>query len=107
MANAYVWKVIQADRIIETGMIQELHYVVTATSEDALYTAQTRGVVTLRACEPDEMIAYEAVTEAQAITWVQTALGGEEAVAGVCAGLDKRLSEKRTPKVGAGTPWST
>ena len=52
------------------------------------------------------MIAYDDVTEAQAISWVQTAIGGEEKVTEILAALDNQLTEKRTPTTGAGLPWS-
>ena len=77
MANTYTWKVGQCDRVLETGVITTLHY----------------------------MIAYDAVTEAQAVSWAQAALGGADKVAEIHAALDAQLTEKRTPTTGSGTPW--
>ena len=51
------------------------------------------------------MIAYDAVTEAQAVSWVQAALGGADKVAAIHEQLDAQLTEKRTPTTGTGTPW--
>ena len=52
------------------------------------------------------MIAYDDVTEAQAITWAQAAIGGAEKVEDIHNALAAQLTEKRTPTKGTGTPWS-
>ena len=106
MANTYTWKVGQCDRLLETGVISMLHYTVTAQTEDGAYSCGAYGSVGLEAPDADDMIAYDDVTEAQAISWVQTAVGGEEKVAEIHAALDNQLTEKRTPTTGAGLPWS-
>ncbi len=51
------------------------------------------------------MIPYDDITEAQAISWVQEKLGGEEKVSEIHAALDNQLTEKRTPSTGTGVPW--
>jgi len=106
MANTYTWKVGQCDRNLSDGMISTLHYTVTAQTEDGAYSCGAYGSVGLEAAESDSMIAYDDVTEAQAISWVQTAIGGEEKVAEIHAALDNQLTEKRTPTTGAGLPWA-
>jgi len=105
MANTYTWKVAQCDRTLATGVITTLHYTVNATDEDGTYTVGAYGSIGLEAPDADDMIAYDAVTEAQAITWAQEALGGADKVAEIHAALDAQLTEKRTPTTGAGTPW--
>jgi hypothetical protein len=106
MANTYTWKVGQCDRTLADGVITTLHYTVSAVTEDGVYSAGAYGSVGLEAPDADDMIAYDDVTEAQAISWVQTAVGGEEKVAEIHAALDNQLTEKRTPTTGAGLPWS-
>ena len=106
MANTYTWKVGQCDRTLADGVITTLHYTVTAQTEDGAYSCGAYGSVGLEAPDADDMIAYDDVTEAQAISWVQTAVGGEEKVAEIHAALDNQLTEKRTPTTGAGLPWS-
>ena len=105
MANTYTWKVGQCDRTLATGVITTLHYTVNATDEDGTYTVGAYGSIGLEAPDADDMVAYDAVTEAQAITWAQEALGGADKVAEIHAALDAQLTEKRTPTTGAGTPW--
>jgi hypothetical protein len=106
MANTYTWKVGQCDRNLSDGMISTLHYTVNAATEDGVYSAGAYGSVGLEAAESDSMIAYDNVTEAQAISWAQTAIGGADKVSEIHAALDNQLTEKRTPTTGTGLPWS-
>jgi len=78
---------------------------VNATDEDGTYSVGAYGSIGLEAPDADDMVAYDDVTEAQAITWAQEALGGADKVAEIHAALDAQLTEKRTPTTGAGTPW--
>ena len=106
MANTYTWKVGQCDRTLADGVISTLHYTVTAETEDGVYSAGAYGSVGLEAPDAKTMVAYDKVTEAQAISWVQTAIGGEEKVTEIQTALDNQLTEKRTPTTGAGLPWA-
>ena len=106
MANTYTWKVGQCDRTLADGVITTLHYTVTAVTEDEVYSAGAYGSIGLEAPEAETMIAYDSVTEANCIAWVQAAIGGAEKVTEIQTALDNQLTEKRTPTVGAGTPWS-
>ena len=105
MANTYTWKVGQCDRVLQTGIITTLHYTVTAVTEDEAYSAGAYGSIGLEAPNADDMIPYDNVTEVQAISWVQAAIGGADKVAEIHAALDAQLVEKRTPTTGTGTPW--
>ena len=106
MANTYTWKVGQCDRTLADGMITTLHYTVSAVTEDGVYSAGAYGSIGLDPADPDDMIPYDNITEAQAISWVQEKLGGEEKVSEIHAALDNQLTEKRTPTTGTGTPWA-
>ena len=106
MANTYTWKVGQCDRTLADGVITTLHYTVTAVTEDEVYSAGAYGSIGLEAPEAETMIAYDSVTEANCISWVKAAIGGDEKVTEIQTALDNQLTEKRTPTVGAGTPWS-
>ena len=106
MANTYTWKVAQCDRVLETGVITTLHYTVAAVTEDGVYSTGAYGSIGLDAPDAEDMIAYDAVTESQAVSWAQAAIGGADKVAEIHAALDAQLTEKRTPTTGTGTPWS-
>jgi len=105
MANTYTWKVGQCDRVLETGVITTLHYTVNATDEDGTYSVGAYGSIGLEAPDASDMVAYDNVTEAQAVSWAQAAIGGADKVAEIHAALDAQLAEKRTPTTGTGTPW--
>ena len=106
MANTYTWKVGQCDRNLADGVITTLHYTINATDEDGTYSVGAYGSVGLEAPDPSDMIAYDNVTEAQAISWAQSAIGGTEKVEEIHNALAAQLTEKRTPTKGTGTPWS-
>jgi len=106
MANTYVWKVGQCDRLLETGMINTLHYNIIATDENGTYSVGAYGSVGLDPAEAESMVPYDDVTEAQAVSWAQAAIGGADKVAEIHAALDAQLVEKKTPTTGAGVPWS-
>ena len=106
MANTYTWKVAQCDRTLADGVISTLHYTVTAVTDDGVYSAGAYGSVGLEAPDAETMIAYDSVSEADCISWLQAALGGDEKVTEIQTALDNQLTEKRTPTTGAGTPWA-
>ena len=106
MANTYTWKVGQCDRTLADGVISTLHYSVTAVTEDGVYSVGAYGSIGLAAPDAETMIAYDIVTEANCIAWLHSALGGDEKVTEIQTALDNQLTEKRTPTVGAGTPWA-
>jgi hypothetical protein len=106
MANTYTWKVGQCDRTLSDGMINTLHYNINATDEEGVYSVEAYGSIGLEPADPKDMIKYDDVTEAQAITWAQAAIGGADKVAEIHAALDAQLVEKKTPTKGAGLPWS-
>ena len=107
MANTYTWKVNQCDRTLSDGMINTLHYTVSAVTDDNAYHVSAYGSVGLQPADPADMIAYDDVTEAQAITWAQAAIGGAEKVEDIHNALAAQLTEKRTPTRGSGTPWAS
>ena len=107
MANTYTWKVGQCDRTLADGVISTLHYTVSAQTDDGVYSAGAYGSIGLEAPDAKTMVAYDKVTEAQAISWLHTALGGEEKVTEIQTALDNQLTEKRTPTTGAGLPWGS
>jgi hypothetical protein len=106
MANTYTWKVGQCDRTLADGVISTLHYTVTAETDDGVYSAGAYGSIGLEAPDAKTMIAYDKVTEAQTISWLHTALGGDEKVTEIHSALDNQLTQKRTPTTGTGLPWS-
>ena len=91
MANTYTWKVGQCDRTLADGVINTLHYTVTAVTSDGVYSAGAYGSIGLEAPDAETMIAYDKVTEANCISWLQAALGGDEKVTEIQNALDLSL----------------
>ena len=94
MANTTPGKSVNAT-VLETGVITTLHYTVSAVTEDGVYSAGAYGSIGLDAPDADDLIPYDDVTEAQAISWLQQKLGGAEKVEEIHAALDAQLTEKR------------
>lgn len=105
MANTYTWSVSQCDRVLASGLVTTVHYNVVAETEDGVYRTNAYGSVGLEAPDEEDMIAYDSLTEAQCVSWVQQTIGGADKVAEIHAALDAQLTEKRTPTIGKGTPW--
>tara|TARA_B100001094_G_scaffold124325_1_gene120178 strand:- start:348 stop:680 length:333 start_codon:yes stop_codon:yes gene_type:complete len=106
MSNTYTWNVVQCDRILSTGMINNLHYTINASDAEGTYTVGAYGSIGLKPADTKSMIPYDSVTEAETITWLQAVLG-EEKVSEIYQALDNQLTEKKTPTTGTGVPWAT
>ena len=105
MANTYTWKVAQLERLCATGEIQTVHYTVDARSENDQYTAGAYGSLGLDPADPDNMIPFADVTEAEVISWLQAKFGPEK-VEEIQAALDNQLAEQMSPTVAQGLPWA-
>jgi hypothetical protein len=105
MTNTYTWTVNQLERLAQTGEIQTVHYSVAARSEDQVYASSAYGSLSLDPADPDNMISFADVTEAEVVSWVQAKFG-EEKVAEIEAALLQQIEDQRAPKVAQGLPWS-
>ena len=76
------------------------HWQVSKTSGD--FTASSYGTVSLTPDpESEDYIAYDSLTEADVIAWVQADLDTEA----LEASLDADLAEQASPSVTVGVPW--
>ena len=76
------------------------HWQVSKTSGD--FTASSYGTVSLTPDpESEDYIAYDSLTEADVIAWVQADLDTES----LEASLDADLAEQASPSVTVGVPW--
>ena len=105
MATTFNWKVAQLERLCSTGEIQTVHYTVDARSEDDTYNAGAYGSMGLDPADPDNMIPFADVTEAEVISWLQAKFG-EEKVEEIQTALQKQLDEQRAPSIAQGMPWA-
>ena len=89
----------QLDRDTSGGVTQA-HWTVSKTSGD--HTASAYGSCTFTPDPTAEgYVAYDSLTEANVITWVQAAID----TTAIESTLDEELAEKASPTVFSGTPW--
>ncbi|MDC0347307.1 hypothetical protein OAN47_02690 [Planctomycetota bacterium] len=82
------------------GGVIVAHWQVSKTSGD--YTATSYGTVGFTPdADAEGYTAYDSLTEADVIAWVQESLDTEA----LEASLDADLAEQATPSVTVGTPW--
>jgi len=97
--------IVNLDRNLPDGLCTTAHW--TATKQDGDYTASAYGSIGLPAKDPSDptFVAYEDITESQAIQWVLDTMG-EEQVAALEANLDGQIEAQKNPTSASGTPWS-
>ena len=105
MADTYTWRVAQLERVAATGEINVVHYTVEARTEDDVYATSAYGSLGLDPADPDAMIPFADVTEADVVSWLQAKFG-EEKIAEIEAALSDQLENMRAPKVAQGLPWA-
>jgi hypothetical protein len=103
--TTFTWAIAQLERLAATGEIQTVHYTVAARSEDQVYASSAYGSLGLDPADPDNMIPFADVTEAEVVSWLQAKFG-EEKVAEIHQALSAQIDEQRAPKVAQGLPWS-
>jgi len=104
MAITYNWTIGNLERNTSDNGVVVAHYRVDAV--DGEYTAGAYGTQSFTP-DPtaDDFIAFDDLTEADVIGWVQNALGGAEKVAEIEAALQAKIDEDKNPTVVAGLPW--
>lgn len=105
-ATQFTWNIAQLERLAATGEIQTVHYTVSARSDDDVYASSAYGSLGLDPADPDSMIPFADVTEAEVVSWVQSKFG-EEKVAEIHQALSEQIELQRAPKVAQGLPWAS
>ena len=100
MAVTYTWSVANTEFDLPSKGITIIHW--RCTGVDGDYTASSYGT-TSHTYDADaaDFVAYDDVTEAQAIGWAQAALDQsaiEQAIA-------DKIGAEQNPTTGAGVPW--
>ena len=108
MSNTHTWKINALDCAPsaegQTNVVNTIHW--TATGTDGTHTASVYNThpVTYTAGSP--FTAFNSLTEAEVIGWLQSAMGTEQ-VAAVEAALDAQIAALVTPAVVTpALPWS-
>lgn len=104
--TTYTWTIANLERNTADGGVVVAHYRVDAV--DGEYTAGAYGSMGFTPdASADGFIAFDSLTEATVIGWVQEAIGGAEKVAEIEAALQAKIDEDKNPTVVAGLPWIT
>jgi hypothetical protein len=103
MATTFTWKIAQQERTTADGMVQTCHYTVDA--KDEAYSAGAYGSVGLDPADPQNMVPFADLSEAQVVAWVQDKLGGTEKVTEIEHALQAQLDEQHAPTRASGLPW--
>ena len=105
MANTYSWDCrtvdtypshTDANDVTESDVAYNVHWRLSGTSEDEAHTATTIGTQTLSVEDLSGFTAFDSVTHADVIGWVEAAMG-EEQVANLKSSLDSQLAELAAP----------
>lgn len=104
MAATFTWSIPTVEHTIADGGINVAHWRCTAEEAvgDETYSATSYGTVGFTP-DPsaDDFIAYDSVTEADVIAWVQAEVDQSETE----TALQNQINADKTPTTGSGTPW--
>ena len=101
-----IWEV---DNLIRKTTVGSLSDVVTsvewrAVLTDSGYSASVTGRVELDDADTGNFTAYASITEANAVSWVKSALGSDKVTATEDS-LTAKIAELKTPIEKIGVPW--
>lgn len=89
-----------------TNVVATIHWHKNATEivDDKTYTASMYGACSIALPEAESFIAFESLTEAEVIAWVEAALD----IAAIDSSLDAQLdAQKNPPIISKKAPWIT
>jgi len=105
-----IWKVSSCDRVVilggESDVITKVHWEVTdeETVNSNIHYGRQYGAVGIDTSDLSYFIAYDAVTEADAVEWAKAALGSDE-VERLETDVASQIALSKTPVTGHGVPW--
>ena len=100
MAITYTWSIPTVERNLADGGVTVAHWRCDAVDGD--YSASSYGTASFTPdADADDFVAYDDLTEATVIGWVQESV----VQADVEAALAAKIEADKTPTTGVGTPW--
>jgi hypothetical protein len=100
MAVTYTWSVANTERNLLDGGITVIHW--RCTGVDGDYSASSYGTTSHEYdADAADFIAYDSVTEANAISWAQAALDQSA----IETAISDSITAQKTPTTGDGVPW--
>jgi hypothetical protein len=99
-----IFTISQLERSLLDGVVTTVYW--TAAKTDGNYTASIYGAVVLPAKDPSDptFVAYEDITEAQALEWVDGAMDETE-VKALETNLAAQIDAHKAPAIAIGVPW--
>ena len=104
------WKVSSCDRAVSQGgeadVITRVHWDIKDEEivGDDTHHGRQQGSVAIDTEDLSDFIAYDAVTEANAIAWAKTALGSDE-ITRLETDVASQIALSKTPETRHGVPW--
>jgi len=100
MAITYTWTIPTVERNLSDGGVTVAHWRCDAVDGD--YSASSYGTCGLEYdASASDFIAYDSLTEANVIGWVQNIVGQSDTEDALAA----KIEADKTPTTGAGVPW--
>lgn len=100
MAITYTWTIPTVERNLSDGGVTIAHWRCTAVDGD--YSASSYGTTSHTPdASASDFIAYDDLTEADVIGWVQGSVSQEDTEAALAA----KIEADKAPTTGAGVPW--
>ena len=101
MAITYTWTIPTVERTLSDGGITTIHW--RCTGVDGDHSASSYGTTGHTPdASADGFIAYDSVTEANCIAWVQGSVSKDDTEAAIAA----QIEADKNPTSGAGQPWA-
>ena len=104
MAATFNWSIANTERYLDTGGIFVVHWRVTAeeTVGDDTFTASAYGTVGFTPDpDADDFVAYDSLTEATVLGWVQAKVDQDATEAALTANIEAQ----KNPVSADGMPW--
>ena len=100
MAITYTWKISNVERTLSDGGVTTAHWDCSAVDGD--YSALLYGSCGFTPdASASDFIAYDSLTEANVLGWVQASVSKDDTEAALAA----KIGADKTPTTGAGVPW--
>ena len=105
---AATWSIVQLDYTVsldsKTNVVTNIHWDCTDTDVDG-NAGRTYGSTGIPTDDLSDFIAYDDITEANAIAWVKVALG-DDGVSDQEDSVAAQIAVLKTPVSGSGSPWA-
>jgi hypothetical protein len=105
---AATWSIVQLDYTVsldsKTNVVTNIHWDCNDADADGNH-GRTYGSTGIPTDDLSDFIAYDNITEANAIAWVKAALG-EDGVSDQEDSVAAQIAVLKTPVSGSGSPWA-